>query len=227
MWQMLLHVGVQANVTQRVTPPLPALIPFRATASNHHSAIYTPPFPHPTKPHRPSLQHPSLSNLSTQQLNSLLNYSTVDRLPATLRSIDGRRVPVRRPGARAAPNVVVGSAEATGGAHQAQGDAPPGIPWPGRGVGVRAARARDEGFQVLARAARHLRHHWRSSPVGRVWRLPYLNFEQKIIYTYASIQRLRCPSIANRKGCIVVHSFLWANAASGLMGRDSQPPTKR
>ena len=63
--------------------------------------------------------------------------------------------------------------------------------------------------------------------MGRVWRLPYLNFEQKIIYTYASIQRLRCPSIANRKGCIVIHSFLWANAASGLMGRDSQPPTSR
>ena len=44
---------------------------------------------------------------------------------------------------------------------------------------------------------------------------------------YASIQRLPCPSIANRKGRVVVDSFLWANAANGLMGRDSQPPTKR
>ena len=28
---------------------------------------------------------------------------------------------------------MVGSAEVTAGAHQAQGDAPPGVPWPGRG----------------------------------------------------------------------------------------------
>uniref|UniRef100_A0A453LDD8 Uncharacterized protein n=1 Tax=Aegilops tauschii subsp. strangulata TaxID=200361 RepID=A0A453LDD8_AEGTS len=103
-------------------------------------------------------------------------------------------------GASGTPDGVVGAAEAPRGADQVPRDAPPSVPrraapWPRRAVGVRGARAWDQGLQALARHLQHgrdggARARRRCARAHRPRRLPQL-------------RRLRMAHAARARGRVV------------------------